>query len=449
MARFWQEMVWWPGGGPGVVAFALFVFFCRRGVFMGLDLKVNEGSPADIIFGGWNASSLDALAVRYAAFLRESGLSPDTSDSHLGFLRRRVFPYFLGTPVPPYRYPPGRSVAGVVSEGTVAAVGGSVENVGPRLVGGEFAVHGSTSVQDPAADPAGWRGRSAGLCKWIIGLGDSAKSVSAANGALRGFLKWLWEEGVVHDKIWENLPLRIAPKSMRNLPTPLGRALSPAEVLEFCATRRSEGDNETALICLLGYFMSLRPQEIYAIRAVDFVLGDEISSSAEGMAMAAAGLHAGLGVDVWRQREDRKGEFLEPKSSSCGLVACFDEAAAKAIEVLVSEMSGGSSWKVGGPRVYGGRSGVAAGSGDGSEGSVLLDEEDLLFPRKPGKIMLRWRRRGIEGVRLKDLRRASILWLGGMTKLSPAAIMGHSRHRHFETTELYLRRPASGRAVSR
>jgi integrase len=391
--------------------------------------------------------------------MEEAGLSNDTSDSHLGFLRRRVFPYFLGVPVPPYRSSPPRvskplkitakvdvdARAGdeAVDIGGDAGVKVGLSGLGIDLVrdgeaqsasqgdtskhaSGHKSGHASPCRDVALADPIRWRGRSAGLCKWMISLGDSAKSVSAANGALRGFLKWLWEEGLVPGKLWEDMPLRVAPKSMRNLATPLGRALTPIEVLEFAASRRSGGDPETALLSLLGFFFSLRPQEIYALRPADFIVGSEISDSAEGLAMAAAGLYSGLGVDVWRQREDRRGEFLDPKSSSKGLVACFDEAAAEAVTSLVTEMTSGG-----------------VGKREEAGGGALADTADLIFPRKPGKIVLRWRRRGIPGVSLKDLRRASLLWLGGMTRLTPAAVMAHARHRHLMTTELYLRRPAS------
>ncbi len=42
---------------------------------------------------------------------------------------------------------------------------------------------------------------------------------------------------------------------------------------------------------------------------------------------------------------------------------------------------------------------------------------------------------------MKDLRRASIYWLGHHTNIGIIELKSHARHKRVDTTALYLRRP--------
>ena len=48
---------------------------------------------------------------------------------------------------------------------------------------------------------------------------------------------------------------------------------------------------------------------------------------------------------------------------------------------------------------------------------------------------------GYPGMTLKDLRRASLYWLGHYSSVDLVALKNHARHRNVETTSLYTRRP--------
>src|SRR5690606_34961468 len=104
-----------------------------------------------------------------------------------------------------------------------------------------------------------------------------------------------------------------------------------------------------------------------------------------------------LAVNVHRQRV-QIGTFEDPKASSKGWVACFNEDAAK---LLVETLR-------------------------------HLDKDKLLFDVLPDASLSRWKNYGMEGVSMKDLRRASLYWLGHKTNIELIPLKHHARHARVE-----------------
>lgn len=166
-------------------------------------------------------------------------------------------------------------------------------------------------------------------------------------------------------------------------------------------------DREIKLLSLIGYFFSLRPQEVFALKPSDFKAGSEVKLLECSQAMTRSNLYDRFVVHIERQRTNRS-ELTTPKAGSKGWVSCFDKAGAKEI---VSLLNKGSS------------------------------PEEPIFKLNNRELYKRWRKFGIKGVTLKDLRRASLYWLGHHASMEPMLLKQHARHNLLETTMLYMRRP--------
>ena len=70
-----------------------------------------------------------------------------------------------------------------------------------------------------------------------------------------------------------------------------------------------------------------------------------------------------------------------------------------------------------------------------AENSLIIDTF------KPDYWVKKWSKYGIPGVTLKDLRRASLYWLGHYSNLTFNGLRNHARHTNYDTTLLYTRRP--------
>jgi hypothetical protein len=207
---------------------------------------------------------------------------------------------------------------------------------------------------------------------------------------------------------YANGALYILPIHLPANDTPLKHVFTPADIF---AMRFESPDLE--LIILLGYFFSLRPQEIMALTKSDFSAGTPATKLECCKVMAQIELYSKLAVRVERQRKAAsmvKGEEKKvtkaPKKHSFGWIACFDEGAAKRIVTLIKERS------------------------------------DRLFHHGVDWYSAQLRRSGFQFT-LKDLRRASLYWLGHHTEINPIQLKNHARHKKLETTMLYCRRPDS------
>ncbi len=287
---------------------------------------------------------------RYCAFLRSIGRSPKTIWEHKHSLTEFVLPFFL-------------------------------------------------KKRPVLENPNQWPSRSLRFSEYMIGARrQSDSSCRKAVTALRGFYRFLEEEGVVY----AGTPIRLRCAPRVQLPTPLRRTISAEEVLDFA---KSAGE-ECALIAVKGYFFSLRTFEVMALRPADFVAGSAARELECCKVMARFGLSDRLAVRIHRQRVG-DGSVKEPKRASFGNVACFN---GKAAEWLVKRLNARSRL-------------------------------DLLFPLLPDSNIARWSKWGIKGVTMKDLRRASLYHLGHYAGVELISLKGHARHRFATTTELYLRRP--------
>ncbi len=247
-------------------------------------------------------------------------------------------------------------------------------------------------------DPNQWWKASAGLADYLLEQGQSEFQVARANSALRGFWDYLQKK----ERVLNGLELKVEPAIREDSETPLPRRVSPEEVLEFARG----AEPRYALLAILGYFFSLRPQESLALRVCDFLAGTEATFLQCCQTMNRYKLFDRLAVRIERQKT-QDGTMEEPKAYSKGWVACFSEAAAQLLVELTKD----------------------------------LDPEALLFDHQNDWNLKLWRRNGIPGITLKDLRRASSLYLGHEGGFEFVALNKHCRHKKPETTMLYLRRP--------
>lgn len=253
----------------------------------------------------------------------------------------------------------------------------------------------------PLRDPVQWPGKSIRLFQWLIAQNTSESTIKRVNIALRGFYRYLVEEG----RIQTGVDIRLRNPVIRDKTTPLPRILEPEEILAFIEQAK---DPAIKLTALLGYFFSLRPQEIFALRPMDFVAGTKATELECCRIMHAKGLFFKLAVNVQRQKT-KNGKFTVPKAYSSGFVACFNAVAAKTLVYLLRQVQ---------------------------------KPDRALFGFSPDWHLKLWRRHGIEGITVKSLRRASLYYLAHHTKMNDlVALMKHARHKKAETTMLYLRRP--------
>lgn len=249
------------------------------------------------------------------------------------------------------------------------------------------------------SDPNNWPGISIKLLDYLQEKGLSDTLIETCNTSLRLFWNWLGDERYLTTPY----ELRLRNPVREDKETPLKRILTPDEVMTFV---RASDDDEMKLLALLGYFFSLRPFEQFALRPIDFRAGSEAAERECCTVMGRFGLYNRLAVNIHRQRI-KSGDFTTPKAHSRGWVSCFHkEAAAEIVKLLKGR-----------------------------------EPEEVLFPHHADWLFVKWRRKGIKQVALKDLRRASLYYLGHHTSFELTALMHHARHKKVETTRLYLRRP--------
>lgn len=232
------------------------------------------------------------------------------------------------------------------------------------------------------------------LGPWLLSIGKTERRIHAINQSMRLFWKWLDDEGLA-----EGL-LKLTGGFKTKQRTPLKITIKPEEILSFKPER-----DDIRLLALIGYFFSLRPQEVIALRPMDFKAGSATSDIECCKALGSAGLYNRLAVYIHRQRTN-KG-FRKPKMNSIGWVGCFDERAARELVKLM----------VGRPH------------------DQPLFEHGLFWYIKL------WKRHGLPNTVTKDMRRASLYHLGHYSDLPVVALKNHARHQNMETTMLYTRRP--------
>lgn len=246
-------------------------------------------------------------------------------------------------------------------------------------------------------DPNEWPKVSAKLAEWAREAGASESQISRTNTALRDFWRWLADEGAVLGSI----DLRLRQAYLSQQPTPLQRTWTPDEMLSL-AESLSE---DLRLVALLGYFASLRPQEIFGLRRNDF-FGKRRAPELEcSRVMRRYGFYTDLAVRIERQRL-QSGAMDVPKSRSKGMVSVFNKRAAVEIAKLIRG---------------------------------LETDAELFAAHGNDYYLKKWRKEA--GMETKDLRRASLYWLGHYGGLDLVPLKNHARHAKIETTMQYVRRP--------
>jgi hypothetical protein len=161
-------------------------------------------------------------------------------------------------------------------------------------------------------------------------------------------------------------------------------------------------------MALLGYFFSLRPMEVFAVKKEQFRAGTKAAELECGKVLTQYGLFGRLAIYMEHARaQDGTEKKLKTKDSK-GWVGCFSEPAARLLLDLIQ---------------------------DEEPGALLFREW------KPDWYLKIWAAHGIPNTVLKDMRRGSLYWLGHHIGMQPLHLKHHARHARFDTTLLYLRRP--------
>jgi integrase len=181
--------------------------------------------------------------------------------------------------------------------------------------------------------------------------------------------------------------------------TPLDVFLDPEDILKMV---KKETKPDYAKYLLLGYFFSLRPQEIFGLKVSDFRAGTDVLQLEASKAMVGLDLYGQFVVHVQRQKT-KKNKLAPPKKNSKGWVTCFNKEAATAFVQLVADKN----------------------------------PDDYVLDCEPNAFYKDWP----YDFEPKDTRRASLYWLGHNTDITQTQMMKHARQKNPKSLELYLRRP--------
>lgn len=248
----------------------------------------------------------------------------------------------------------------------------------------------------PLKDPNLWPTASIRMLHDLREMGLTNAQIYRCNVALRLFYKWLAEERVVSaDKIL----LRTPDMSGYKETTPLKFFLSPQDILALALKAQ---DSDAAIGLLLGYFFSLRSQEIFGVKVGDFRTGPIARSLECSKTMAELDMFDGLALHVERQKNKLK-TLSKPKNNSKGWVCCFHRDGARQLVALLENR---------GP-------------------------DEFVIKKPPNSFYKDWP----WDFAVKDLRRASLYWLGHNTAITVVQMMKHARQKSYEALSLYLRRP--------
>jgi hypothetical protein len=253
-----------------------------------------------------------------------------------------------------------------------------------------------------------WPKHTGKFYKWMVSKGRvvgsrrepaTTSQIRLANISLRKFYRWLGEENLV-------TPVELLLRSpiIEDRGPRLPRPVSPEEVLQWAETCTI---TYVKFIGLMGYFFSLRPQEIFAAMRHDFRTGADIVSLECVKAMREGGLYHKLAFYVRRQKQNSGAVLDSAKKNRKDWVCCFDERAARAIYQIISP----------------------------------LQPDETVCKYNNRKLYENWAKHGIADLSIKDLRRASLHFLGHYSELRPMQLMKHARHKRIQTTLIYCKHP--------
>ena len=254
-------------------------------------------------------------------------------------------------------------------------------------------------------DPNSWVSKCVKLVDYLTAKGLSHNQITKCNVGLNQLWNYLQDEQIVNS----SMKLRLRKPMLLDKPdTPLLYTLTPQDVIAYA---RNVDSSEMAFLALVGYFFSLRTQESLALTRADFRAGNAASELECCKVMARKGLYSKFAVNVSKQKsKSLKVDNAKPKNGSKGWISCFELEAAKLIIEKVKLLEASAK---AGPLV-----------------KFCVDYNIKL-----------WRNLGIPGITIKDLRRASLYYLGHYTNMGLIELKSHARHNKTDTTTLYLRRP--------
>lgn len=202
---------------------------------------------------------LTRYVEQYATFLATRGIVESTIAEHVRHLTQSVIPYFL-------------------------------------------------SLTPPMEDPNNWASASIKMHRHLESRNLTSSQIFRCNISLRKFHRWLAEENLILGS--GTILLRNPVQEIKT--TPLKTTLLPDAVLEKIT---KELDPDFVLMLLGGYFMSLRPQEIFGLKVGDFRAGRMVEVLECAKAASSTGLYSKLAVNIVRQRT-KQMKVVPPKAGS-------------------------------------------------------------------------------------------------------------------------------------
>lgn len=282
-----------------------------------------------------------------------------------------------------------------------------------------------------------WIDKSLRLYQYVTRLGNSAHIARSCNTAAQSFWTFLKEYQYLPVDIFP-LPLTSPPRGERisikreaisrvsldiaqqffnhddDEDTPLDSTITVDEMLSWA---RQQSDNSMKLIGLVGYFASLRSQEILALKPEYFLASETARQIPKCRAMGTyqwkdtnENLFGGMAINVFNQL-DTRNNLKRTKGYSRGQSAVFNKDAAFMIAEILENLRQRDRWNF------------------------------WLFPRNPNYYFHNWRRFSPKACSIKDLRRASIWELAHLSNIDVHGLTSHARHRDPKTTLLYYRSP--------
>lgn len=245
-----------------------------------------------------------------------------------------------------------------------------------------------------------WYLRTGQLYDYLGTLAISAEQHNRTNQSFSAFYRWLQLQGIVKHRHGLMLMNRPSERSK----TPLKRVLKPSDVLTWV---KAQTQPDLQFMALAGFFFSLRTGETFGMRKADMLAGARARSFEAAKVLAKADMPCSLVVNVQNCRRPNGSFYTPTELKRGGIVGCFDRAAAEMLVKLVNKRPD----------------------------NLIINE------RIPEYWMKLWGKKGMPGITLKDLRRASLYWLGHYSNLSLVGLQNHARHTDPKTTALYYRRP--------
>jgi integrase len=225
------------------------------------------------------------------------------------------------------------------------------------------------------------------------------------NQSFKAFYIWLQQVNEIKHRHGLLLANRVTDESK----TPLQFTLTPDQVLAWAKACASA---ELKFIALAGFFFSLRTGEVFGARRKDFVAGSAVQAFEDYKALNRIDRAAKLAINITNCRNNNGKDYKPSARKRGGIVVCTHTEAAKLLAKLINARDG-----------------------------YIIPPKTDESTHKPEYWVKLWRKRGIPGITIKDLRRASLYWLGHYTDIPFVALKNHARHRDPETTALYVRRP--------